>query len=242
MMWMKFSIAIATVALGLALGAGPVAAEPLVSVTDSGLEPGLVQSWTGDGREVELTLRNGADPLQVAAAIENAVSGVKAKVRAGKVVVRGKSLEELMPLLADIDVSQDDALASLAQLEVGQENFGSGSSLRAKKKKVVAEAFSDRSKVVYARVVAVEPLQFPQVKLTVQVLSSPTGEMSKEVYKGRKIEVRPAFQTKEGTIDWGSDVNQLNLVAYYLEPKDRVQLRLDAKTEDGVYVAGAVAR
>lgn len=218
-------------------------AEALVKVTDSGVEPGLVQSWTGDEREVELTLRSDADPLQVAEAIESAVERVRAKVRAGKVVVRGKSVEELMPLLADVEVGGDAALAELAQLEVGQDSYGSGSSLRAKKKKRIDAAFKDRSKVAVARVLAVEALEFPDVKLTVQVLSSPTGSLKKKVFKGKRIVVRPEFaRTETGKIDFEADNTRVNLVAYYLEPNDRVKLRLEKELEGGEFLAGAIAR
>ncbi|HJL44100.1 MAG TPA: hypothetical protein RMG48_22555 [Myxococcales bacterium LLY-WYZ-16_1] len=217
-------------------------AEALVEVTDAGVEPGLVQSWSGDGREVELTLRSDADPVQVVRAIEGAVDRVRAKVRAGKVVVRGKSVEELMPLLANIEVEGDEALAELAQLQMGQEDFGSGSSLRAKKKKRVDRAFVDRTKVAFARVLEVEPLEFPRVKLTLQILASPKGALRKKAFKGKKIVVLPVLDTKDDALDLSSETTRMNLGAYYLEPKDRVRIRLDGQTEDGTWLAGAVAR
>lgn len=81
-------------------------AEPLIQMNESTPAPGVVTAWEGSGKRVKLTVGPDADAESVAAAIEANIDRVKAKVTAGKVQVRGKTLDELLPLLAEIDLAQ----------------------------------------------------------------------------------------------------------------------------------------
>src|SRR5688572_26199359 len=91
-------------------------AEPLVKMENGKASPGVVTSWSGTGDKVELTLQEGADAKAVAEAIQGAVPKVKAKVQGGKVVVTGKSQDELLKGLSEVDLGGDDfgALAEAA--------------------------------------------------------------------------------------------------------------------------------
>jgi hypothetical protein len=233
----------ATVALLWFGSSSPVAAEALVSVSESGITPGVVTRWSGDGRQVELTLRTDADPLAVASAIERAVDRVRAKVRAGKVVVLGKSLEELLPLLAEVEVGDDPGGLELAQAAAGDADFGSGSSLRAKRTRQVERAFAARERVLVGQVVEVTLGPFPQVRIRLRVLQGPRGQLGQELAKGRTITVQPVFRMKEGRIDLEDGSNRMNLLGPYLIAGDAIRVRVgDPRNDDGGWSAEAIAR
>jgi len=228
--------------LALFVGAfGLARADTLVVVGDDGVKPQVVSAWRGDGREVELTLRADADPAAVADAIEAGIDRVKAKVRAGKVVVLGKSLEELMPLLAVIDVGGADSMAELDQLAAADSELGSGSSLRAKLKAERAAAFSDPKTTLVGQVVDVDPGAFPRARLKLRVLQSPRGRLKALTARGSIIEVMTHVPMDGTQIDWSDPATRMNAGAYYLQPKDRVRVRI-SRDDDGRFVAEAIDR
>lgn len=216
-------------------------AETLVVVSDEGVQPQVVTAWSADGREVELSLRGDADPAAVADAIEAGIDRVKAKVRAGRVVVIGKSLEELLPLLAVIDVGGGDSLAELDQLAAVDTELGSGSSLRAKLEAERESAFADPEQTLVAQVVDVDPAAYPRVRLRLRVLQSPRGDLKKAAPRGRTILVVPHIPSDDGHVKWGDPATRMNAGAFYLQPKDRVRVRISGGA-DGVFVAEAIAR
>lgn len=237
----RLNFSLLTLTLGLTLGASSSAqAESLVVVSDDGVQPQVVTAWEGDGREVELSIRGDTDPAEVASAIEGGVDRVKAKVRSGRVVVIGKSLEELLPLLAVIEVG-GGSLAELDQLAAVDADFGSGSSLRAKKKADVDAAFADRDRVLVAQVLEVEVAEYPRTRIKLRVLQSPRGELAKKTPRGRVIMVVPHIPREEGAVKWSDPTTQMNAGAYYLEPRDRVRVKISAG-KDGAFVAEAIAR
>jgi hypothetical protein len=217
-------------------------AETLVVVNDDGVQPQVVTAWTADGREVELSVRGDADPAEVADAIESGIDRVKAKVRAGRVVVIGKSLEELLPLLAVIEVGGGESLAELDQLAAIDTELGSGSSLRAKLKAEREAAFADPETTLVAQVVDVDPAAYPRTRLKLRVLRSPRGkELKKAAPRGSTILVVPHIPSDDGRVSWDDPATRMNAGAYYLQPKDRVRVRISGG-EDGVFVADAIAR
>ncbi len=233
----------ASVVLLVCLALGEALAEPLVRVTDQGVEPNVIVSWSGSDREVELTVRSDADPSEVAAVIEQGLDRVKAKVRGSTVIVRGKTVEELLPLLADVQLGTDEPLNELAQLSALETDFGSGSSLRAKIRAHVDQAFSDPDKVVQAQVVKVEVAEFPRARVTLRVLKSPRGDLKKVAARGQTIVVIPMFaQTADGRLDYADVRTQMNVGAYFLEPQDRVRVSLGGVLKSGALSAEAIAR
>jgi len=244
---MKRALGAVVLTLLFAAGVAPVAlAETLVVVTDSGVEPRVVTAWEADGREVELSLRGDAEPSEVAAAIEDGIDRVKAKVRAGKVVVLGKSLEELLPLLAVIDVGGGDSISELDELAAADADFGSGSSLRAKKKAAVDAEFADPERTLVGQVLAVAYGEYPRTRVKLRVLQSPRGDLGDEAARGRVIVVVPRILREDGAVQWGDSVTRMNAGAWYLEPEDRVRVRIGAADAPGgsdeAFVAEAIAR
>lgn len=216
-------------------------AESLVVVADDGVEPRVVTAWEADGREVILSVRGDANPAEVASAIESGIDRVKAKVRSGRVVVLGKSLEELLPLLAVVEVGEQGSLAELDQLAAVDADFGSGSSLRAKRRAATDAAFADPATTLVGQVLGVEYADYPRTRVKLRVLRSPRGDLETVAARGRVIEVVPHIPRIDGRVQWDQEVTQMNAGAWYLEPKDRVRVRL-GMTDDGKLVAEAIAR
>ena len=134
--------ALITVTLVLA-AARPAVAEPLMTMIDGAPSPGVVVGWSADGKKIELTLRDDADPQAVAAAIESEVEGVRVKVRAGKLVAIGLKKAPLLKALTEVELGGDD-LDILAEAASADEDFDTGSSLRAKKTASLSKLLKDR--------------------------------------------------------------------------------------------------
>lgn len=206
-------------------------AEPLVQMNGGKAAPGVVTSWSGSGDKVELTVKDGTDAKAVAEAIQSGVPKVKAKVQAGKVVVTGKSQDELLKALADVDFGGDDFGALAAAASEGDE--GSGSSLRAKKTAELAKVFADQTTTALGKVTAVKAGAFPNATVTVQVLRGPTGAAGTKVKKGAKIAFTPVLKKKGAAIDWTDENTQLNAGAWYLKAGDKVRVKLGKESKGG---------
>ena len=129
----------ALITLALLAPSTPVAAEPLMTMIDGAPSPAVVIAWTGDGKKIELTLREDADPQAVAAAIESGVDGVRVKVRAGKLVAIGLKKAPLLEALTEVELGGDD-LDVLAEAASTEDDYDTGSSLRAKKNRLAEQA------------------------------------------------------------------------------------------------------
>ncbi|NJK90117.1 MAG: hypothetical protein HC923_12515 [Myxococcales bacterium] len=218
-------------------------AEPLVVIDEGGVRPAVVSAWSGDGRQVELTVRPDADPKAVADAIQVNVERVKAQVRAGRVIVVGKSVEELLPLLAEVELSEGEPLTELAQLSGTGDDFGSGTSLRAKKKAALDAALADPTTTVVGQVVSVESGTFPRARVKVRILVGPRGSKDKKLARGKVVTFVPELGMVDGKIDFDAELTQRNAGAFYLEPKDRVRIQLGPVAPDGShYLARAMTR
>lgn len=220
---------------------GVLLAEPLVKMDGGKPAPGVVTAWSASGPKVELTLREGTDADAVAKAIEGGVEKVKAKVQAGKVVVIGKPEPDLLQALSQVDFGGGDDLAALAAAAGGSDESDSGSSLRAKKTADLAKLFKDQAVTAQGTVVEAGGGVFPHAELTVNVTRAPTGELGKDVRKGKKIKVKPILKQKGKDLDWNDENTQTNAGAWYLQKGDKVFVKL-GKGANGVYEAELISR
>lgn len=220
-----------TLALSVAcvLLAGSALAEPLITMSGGKASPGVVTAWSGSGKKITLTVKSGVDASAVASSIESNVDRVKAKVSGGKVLVIGKTQDELLKALADVDFGGDDDLGALAAAAMSDDDSDSGSSLRAKKTAKQDKMFRDRATVAMGKVVGVKAGTFPSVTVSVRVLRGPTGALGKDIRKGKTIAFTPVVKMKDGNPDLKDDDARTNLGAWYLEKGDRVQVKIGKK-------------
>ena len=230
---------IAATALTLA---GTTLAAPLVKMEDGTPTPSVVTAWSGKGKKVELALARDADPRAVAAAIEASVDRVRAKVKAGQVLVLGKTVDELLPALAKIDLDgPEDDLTTLAEVSVATDDVDSGSSLRAKKTADLERLLSDRARTAVGKVVSIARVSFPQTEVRVRILRAPSGPLGNVIRKGKTLVFVPQFKQKEGTLDLADAETQTNIGAYFLRKGDRVRIRVGQR-RGGRYAAEIITR
>ncbi len=226
----------ATFVLGLSVTAW---AKPLVTMQGTTAKPGVVTAWSGSGNKIELTLEAGADAAGVAAAISANVAKVKATVKAGKILVVGKTQPDLLKALAGVDYGDGD-LGALAQASLGSDD-DSGSSLRAKKTAAVDKKFSDRSLTAEGTVDSVSEAAFPDVVVKVKIVRQPSGALGEKIRKGQTIAFTPAMKKNGAALDLADEDTQLNLGAYYLKKGDTVRVKIGAADKEG-FVAELLTR
>jgi hypothetical protein len=231
-----------TIALVFVLGtAGAVEAEPLVKMDGGAAKPNIVTAWSSSGQKVELTIKDGVDAQAVASAIEGGVDKVKAKVSGGKVVVLGKAEADLLPALAQVDFGGGDDLGALAKNAASGSDTDSGSSLRAKKTVDLDKMFKDQAVTAQGTVADVSEGKFPNAVVTVSIVRAPSGELGKDIRKGKKIKFKTAFKVKGKDIDWSDENNQMNAGAWYLQKNDKVFVKI-GKGQNGEYEATIITR
>jgi len=218
----------------------PAFAEPLVKLEGGKPTPGVVSAWSGSGNKIELTLRAGADAQAVADAIKAGVPKVNAKVQGGKILVTGKTQDELLNALGSVDFGGDDLGALAAAANAGDDS-GSGSSLRAKKATDLAKLLEDQASSAAGKVVSIAPGTFPNVVVTVQVMRGPTGAEAATIKKNAKIQFKPVLKMKGAAIDWADEDTQYNAGAWYLRAGDSVRVKF-GKNDKGVYQAVLIDR
>jgi hypothetical protein len=216
-------------------------AEPLVKMEGGAAKPNIVTAWSSSGPKVELTIKGGVDPQAVASAIEGGVEKVKAKVQAGKVVVLGKAEADLLPALAQVDFGGGDDLGALAKNAASGGESDSGSSLRAKKTVDLDKMFKDQAVSAQGTVADVSEGKFPNAEVTINILRAPSGDLGKDVRKGKQIKFKPVFKMKGKDIDWSDENTQINAGAWYLQKGDKVWVKI-GKGKDGVYEAVILTR
>ena len=200
-------------------------AAPLVKLDNGKPVPSVITEWSANGKKVELTLAPDTDPGTVAAAIEASVDRVRAKVKGGKVLVLGKTADDLLPLLAGIDLDQEENdLDTLAAASLETDEVDSGSSLRAKKKADLETLLNDRQATAVGQVVSVTRGAFPQAEVRIRILSAPTGPLRRRVQKGKTLSFVPLLKRKAGAVDFEDTQTQTNLGAYFLRKGDRVKI------------------
>jgi hypothetical protein len=204
-------------------------------------KPSLVTAWSAEGKKVTLTLEGGADANEVASAIQSKVEGVKqAKVAGGKVIVVGLAEADLVKAMSGVELGGDD-IGALAAASLGDDDEGSGSSLRAKRTAKLNEMFKDRATVAKGTVVSVEGQTFPKTKVKVKVIAGPSGEASKNVRKGQVITFVPQIAMKGTAPDYADENTLVNVGAWYFMPNDKVQVKVGKETS-GAYEAVVISR
>ena len=233
------SVGLSAVVVCCATGSGW--ADPLVTRKDGQPSPSVVTDWKGDGKKVELSLKEDADPREVATAIESGVEGVRTKVRSGKVLVIGLEQEPLLEALTEVEVGTDD-LDVLAEAAALDEEFDTGSSLRAKKTASLQALLEDRETTAIGTVVEVSSGAFPKTQVLVRILSAPTSEALKEpLRKGQRARFQPVIAVADGRPDLADPATQTNIGAWYLKKGDRVRIKVGAPMKGG-FRAALIAR
>lgn len=218
--------------LSITLSAGLAFAETLVTMEGGAAKPGVVTSWSGKGKKVELSLKADADAQAVAAAIEAKVDRVRTKVRGGKVLVIGKTQDDLLQALSEVELGGEDDMGLLAAAAM-EDDIDSGSSLRAKKTADLKKLLKDRATVAQGKVVGVKSGRFPGTKISVRILSGPTGALGKTIRKGKTIVFVPTLKMKKGQLDLKDTATQTNLGAYFLKAGDRVKVKVGPPIKGG---------
>ncbi len=215
-------------------------AEPLVKVEGGQPKPGVVTEWQEEGDKVTLSVKAGTDAQAVADSIKNNVPRVRTKVQAGKVVVTGRSKDDLLKALAEVDFGGGD-LDALANAALVDEDEGSGSSLRAKKTADLEKLFKNKDKLVVGQVVGVSYGAFPETTVSIKVVANPSGDLGKKIARGATIKVVPVLKKKGAATDFSDENTQNNAAAWYLKNKDKVRL-LIGKEVKGAFEATVIDR
>ena len=210
-------------------------AEHLVKMDAGQAQASVLTSWSQKGSKSTFTVRDGEDPREIVELINEEISGVKAKVRAGKIQIKGKPLSELLPLLAEINLEEEEDFGALASVSFDTD-FDSGSSLRAKKVADVKKLLSDANTVAIGKVIGIQRGTFPRTLVMVQILRGPKGTLGESIKKGGKIKFEPSFTRKKDQVDWQVQSNQVNAGAWYARPGDKVVIRIGS-TLKGAYEA-----
>lgn len=212
-------------------------AEPLMTLKDGTPEPGVVTGWSGSGKKIELSLRANADPQAVAAAIESGLERVRVKVKAGKLLVLGLSQDDLLKALTEIKLGGDD-LDVLAAAAASDDDYDTGSSIRAKKTDDLAKLLADRATTAVGRVKLVSSGSFPNVRVAVQILRGPSGPLSSRIRKGQTIVFFPVIKkTRAGQPDLSDGETVANIGAWFLKKNDVVTVRVGASIKGGFEAA-----
>ncbi|MCK6544622.1 hypothetical protein L6R52_02035 [Myxococcota bacterium] len=232
--------------LGAALLA-PALTASAAPVVGAGKKPGVAASWSSAGGAVTLKIVQGYDAAEVASAIAAAVKGASAKAQGSDVVVTGLAEADLITALEKVDVKEaasgDDVDAMLANLQKpGGEEEGSGSSIRATQQTDFSEVLGDKTEIIGAKVVSVDRRKFPLVIVTVKLDKVPKGLAGPGLKSGATLKVLPRVKSKNGIVDPNDQASTLNVGAWYAQPGDKVQLRLEKEPKDGVWVAAAFNR
>ncbi|MEM7677775.1 MAG: hypothetical protein AAF449_17395 [Myxococcota bacterium] len=215
-------------------------AEPLLALEKGEPRPAVITGWSGEDKKIELTLKQGADPQTVAAAIEANIDRVRVKLRANKLLVIGMPREELLRALTEIDmgVSDLDALAEAAAME---DDFDTGSSLRAKKIASLDQLLGDPKTTAYGRVVAVQSAAFPRTRVSIYVLRGPQGDLQSKIRKGRQIHFQPVLPARIDDLAYSDAATVANIGAWYLKKGDLVRIKVGKPLKNG-YEAQVIAR
>ncbi len=214
-------------------------AEPLVTADG---KPGAAASWSTSGGKIVLVVADGYDAAQVAKAINTNVKGAKAKAAGGKVIVSGLTEDTLVAKLSvvEVDPPLDDVDQLLSNLKGGDDEEGSGSSIRATKLADFTDVLGKPSGRLEGEVTGVTRSRFPLVMVSVVVSKVPDGV--KGIKKGDRITVIPRVKSKNGVVDPKDRASQLNIGAWYAQEGDHVTLKLEPKPKRAYWIAKGFER
>ncbi|MEM6730784.1 MAG: hypothetical protein AAF658_04470 [Myxococcota bacterium] len=205
----------------------------LVVQGEKGFTPGVASNWWTEGSAVYFQLSSADEAESVAGQLENALAGAEVRSKGDVVIVKGIPEATLLDQLSRYTVGGAggaDPLADLAGAGVGAVAFSTpegGGSIRATNPTfaIPAGVFGPPSKAqrVEAQVLSVERKTFPGVVLKVKVKRRASDPEMKKKYKVNSVIEAPVLMVGgDGSINFEDDQTRRNLVAYYLEPGDRV--------------------
>ena len=105
----------------------------------------------------------------------------------------------------------------------GEQEEGTGSSIRATRAMAVDRLLGPEDKRVQATVLAVQRGKFPLVVITVRIDRAPTGG---PISAGDKTTVVPRIRNRIGKISPSDEQSLLNVGAWYAQPGDKIEIRL----------------
>ena len=216
----------------LLLGSPNAQAEPLVKMENGKAQPSVIVKGEEKGKKIMLSVRDGEDAKEIAELINEEVDRVKAKVKGGKIQIKGKSMSDLLEALSSVEFGGDDDFGALADAS-NESDFDSGSSLRAKKVADVQKLFKDAKTVAIGKVVRVQKGAFPKSLVMVQILRGPKGALGKQIAKGAKINFEPMFSKSKKIVNWNDESNQINAGAWFIKRGDKVVVRIGKPIKGG---------
>ena len=223
--------------LGLAATA---TAETLVVENEGGdFGAGLAVEHRVDGERLVLTLREGADAQAVATVLRERLAQVEVTVEAQTLILQGVDPLTLLGQLSRVDVTGDggdeNPLGALSALGGGMDmgdQGDEGSSIRAGKPVASAPtvAAHPKNERLVGQVTRVIRGTFPEVTLEFRVRwPIQAGALKGKWRKGAILKAKVLT-----SLDLKSKAMQTNLLAYYLEPGDRIWAHLLVNDKDEV--------
>jgi hypothetical protein len=246
-------IAAIVLAMAVSISAGEAqAAETLVvKAGDGSYGPGVALSWKTAGNAVLFRLSPDVDGATVATFLSERLANAKVVYASDELAIEGIPEPSLLDQLSTLSLSgASDPLAELGGLGgavVAMDTPEGGGSIRASKLSGVAAlpggiGVHDPKERVEAEVVTVTRAAFPLVVLKVKIRrSAKAGPLKTKLRRGKVLELPVVYATTSDGLDLRVETNRQNLVAYYLERGDRINLHVVAG-EDDVFEADWLAR
>ena len=207
-------------------------AETLVVESENGdFEAGVATEHRIDGEKLVVVLREGADAEAIAAVLRERLAQVEITVQAQSLILNGVEPMTLLGQLSRVHVTgdgeDDNPLGALSALGGGikmADQSGEGSSIRAGKPIAAAPQVKshEKNERLVGQVTRVTRGEFPEVTLEFRVRwPVQAGPLKGKWRKGALVKA-----TVLTSQDLKSKAMQKNLLAYYLEPGDRIWAHL----------------
>ncbi len=228
---------IAALATALLFSSTALAGTLVVQGEEGIYSPGIATKWWADGPAVHFQMGSEAQAASVAAQLKQALAGADVSSKDDVLIVKGIPEPALLEQLSRFSVDGEDAadpLAELAGAGVGPVAFKApegGGSIRATNPSfaIPAGVFGPpaESEKMEAQVLAVERKEFPQVVVKLKVRKTANDKDVRKAFKRNAVFTAPVLMNGgDGVIDFDATLTQQNLVAYYLEPGDRVMVHV----------------
>ncbi len=225
--------------LTLLTGTAFAAADTLVvRGQDGSFQPGAASSWKEEGGSVRFNLVDGVDSAAVVQALAERLAGATFKAEPKAVVVTGIPLGRLLEQVATVTIG-GDPLAGIAGMQGTTVAFAqpeAGGSIRATKPQLLAALVPhEPTERLEAEVIETQRGVFPAVALKLRVRrAAKAGPYAKQLIGDKVFTGVIAFTGKQQTVDMGSESNQRNAGAYYLQQRDRVFVHVNQLDPKGV--------
>ncbi|MEE8410650.1 MAG: hypothetical protein V3T05_13700 [Myxococcota bacterium] len=235
------AVLLGTMALGVH-NAAAAADTLVVKSADGSYGPGAATSWKTEGATgtttVTFELAGGVDGAEIAKLLSDRLASARIAFAGGALTVSGIPEVALLDQLSALSLSgESDPLAELGGLGgavIAMDTPEGGGSIRASKPsgasakpRIIKE--HDQKERLEAEVVSVKRGAFPLVTLKLKIRRNAlAGPLKSKLRRGKVVEAQVVFATTAtdigGGIDLRQPVNQANLVAWYLERGDRVNV------------------